>query len=246
MTTTFRGSICTLAAALTMTVALHGQTLNTIFNFEHGKTGYHPIGSLSIDANGNLYGTTQRGGVPDLGVAYELVPPASPGGAWTELVLHSFTGIKGDGSPSAGLVIGPTGSLCGVTNGPSNAGSVFRLTPPAAANAHWRETVLHTFTDSNGDGATPTAAPTLGPHGVRYGATSAGGTTSSGIVYALSPPISKAGPWTEQVLHTFTGGSDGEQPAGPLALGADGTIYGATSYGGGGLGVIFELAPPKT
>ena len=97
MTSTFRNVICTLAATVAIPAASHSQTLNTIFNFERGKTGYHPIGSLAVDANGNLYGTTERGGEPDLGVAYELVPPASLGGAWTQLVLHSFT-ASGKGS----------------------------------------------------------------------------------------------------------------------------------------------------
>jgi uncharacterized repeat protein (TIGR03803 family) len=196
MTSTFRNVICTLAAGLETTAAVRGQTLNTIFNFEHGKTGYHPIGSLSIDANGNLYGTTQRGGVPDLGVAYELVPPASPGGAWTELVLHSFTGVKGDGSPSAGLLIEPTGSLYGVTYGPTNDGSVFRLNPPSAPDPHWRETILHVFTGANGDGEGPESAPVLGPHRVLYGSTRGGGASGDGAVFSLAPPNAVHGPST--------------------------------------------------
>jgi hypothetical protein len=237
MTSTFRSSIWALAAALAISVALQGQTLNTIYNFEHGKTGYHPFSGVTIDPNGNLYGTTVNGGGADLGVAYELVTPVSPDGTWTELVLHSFTSQKGDGEPRAGLLIGPTGDLYGVTgyNEAGGDGTVFELRPPTGTNTHWREAALHAFTDSNGDGAGPETPPLFGPRGEIYGATTVGGADRGGTVYALVPPSARGGAWTEEILCNFPGGN----PAGPLALGADGTIYGAA-------GGIFQLAPPTT
>ena len=44
-----------------------------------------------MDANGNLYGTTFRGGITDCGTVFKLSP--TKWGAWTYTVLHSFNGI---------------------------------------------------------------------------------------------------------------------------------------------------------
>jgi uncharacterized repeat protein (TIGR03803 family) len=239
--------ICIVAAALASRIPLRGQTLNTIYSFGHNELGSQPTCGVTIGPNGELYGTTPHGGATGFGVVYELTPPSSPGGAWTETVLHSFSGQTADGAPSAELLIGKSGVLYGVTgtNAAGDDGTVFQLKPPAGTGTHWRETVLHAFTDSNGDGALPEGVPVFGPHSALYGTTTIGSTNPGGTVYRLVPPTSPGGVWTEQVLHSFTG-YDGETPAGPLALGGDGAIYGATIYGGTGAapGVIFQLAPP--
>jgi hypothetical protein len=53
------------------------------------------MASLAIGTGGVLYGTTSAGAgtcfpYPGCGTVFSLAPPASPGGAWTESVLHSF------------------------------------------------------------------------------------------------------------------------------------------------------------
>jgi uncharacterized repeat protein (TIGR03803 family) len=60
---------------------------------------------------------------------YSLAPPASPGGAWTETILHNFTGADG-ANPYADVVIGSGGVLYGTTyiGGTANLGTVFSLT----------------------------------------------------------------------------------------------------------------------
>jgi uncharacterized repeat protein (TIGR03803 family) len=145
-----------------------------------------------------------------------------------------------------GLLLAPSGKLYGATgiNGAGGYGTVFELKPPAGTGAHWRETTIHTFTDSDGDGAQPQATPIFGPHGVLYGTASEGGTGPSGAVYQLSPPGANGGTWTESVLYDFQGKlGDGVEPIGPLALDG-GTIYGGTEYGGAGAGTVFQLTPP--
>jgi hypothetical protein len=97
-------------AALALSTALDAQTLNTLYTFGNGLGGW-PVGSVVVDSDGGIYGTTARGGGSGFGVAYELVPPASQGDAWTQKVLHSF-GAQ-DGEPSAGLLMGPSGVLYG-------------------------------------------------------------------------------------------------------------------------------------
>ena len=198
--------------------------------------------------NGELYGTTTFGGVSGLGVVYELLPPASSGAAWTQVVLHSFNSNTGDGASTSGLLLGPSGVLYGTTdtNGVGGYGTVFQLKPPTGAGNHWSEAVLHAFTGSNGDGENPAAVPMFGPHSVLYGTTYTGGSTGNGTVYRLIPPSAQGGAWTEQILYSFTGGLGGGGPEGPLARATDGTIYGSTFYGGLFPGVIYQLAPPTS
>jgi uncharacterized repeat protein (TIGR03803 family) len=243
---TLRIGFRALAPLLASALALHGQTLNVLRSFAHNDLGYSPGSGVTIGPNGELYGTTPFGHTPHLGVAYELAPPSSPGGAWTEVALHNFS--ANDGQSIEGLLLGPSGSLYGVTsyNNTSGEGAVFGLRPPAGAGTHWREIILHAFTDSNGDGEQPEATPIFGPGGVLYGTTSNGGSVGDGTVYQLVPPGTQGGAWKEQILYNFLGYTgDGVDPAGPLALGSGGTIYGTTKDGGADtVGTVFRLTPP--
>jgi uncharacterized repeat protein (TIGR03803 family) len=129
-------------------------------------------------------------------------------------------------------------------------GTVFALGPPPTPGGAWTETILHAFGGAvNDDGAHPASNLVLGPNGELYGTTQAGGMTAycgssgCGTVFELLPPSSPGGSWTEVILHSFTGGSDGNSPNG-LTLGLNGTLYGTTATGGdSNLGTIFELAP---
>ena len=245
---TTRRSIRILAAALAISPAIYGQTLNTLYSFSHNELGYQPRTGVTIGPNGQLYGTSLYGGASGLGVAYELLPPASSGAAWTYVVLHSFNSNSGDGPPTSGLLLGSTGVLYGTTgvNNVGGGGTVFQLKPPTGAGNHWSEAVLHAFTGLNGDGYNPEAAPIFGPHKALYGTTYDGGLGVVGAVYRLAPPSAQGGAWTEQVLYSFTGGNGGGAPSGPLALGANGTIFGTTGNGGSDplAGMAFQLAPP--
>lgn len=110
----------------------------------------------------------------------------------------------------------------------------------ASASFAATETVLYAFQGT--DGATPYAAPTLGADGNLYGTTLFGGTAGLGTVYEL---VHGGSGWTEKVLHSFTGGSDGSWAYGGVVLDSKGNIYGGTRSGGGpnGCGVIYELSP---
>jgi uncharacterized repeat protein (TIGR03803 family) len=250
--TNLRICVHAMAAALAVAPAAHSQALNVLHSFQRDKLGYQPQSGVTIGPNGELYGTAPFGGASGLGLVYELLPPRSPGGAWTEVVLHS-SGAN-DGQSSAALLAGHGGALYGVaaTGGANGQGTAFELKPPAGTGTHWRETILHAFANSNGDGLEPEATPALGPHGVLYGTTANGGSAGSGTVYSLSPPSTQGGAWTEEVLYHFPGyAGDGTSPTGQLALAGDGTIYGTTEGGGTGasrtaFGTVFQLTPPTS
>jgi uncharacterized repeat protein (TIGR03803 family) len=94
-----------------------GWTETVLYSFCTGcANGSSPIGSLVIDAEGDLYGTTYAGGSGcggggGCGTLFELSPGA---GGWTETVLYTFSG--GDGAyPIAGLVFDKAGNLYGTT-----------------------------------------------------------------------------------------------------------------------------------
>jgi hypothetical protein len=104
-------------------------TLTVLLNipYEEGHGGPNP-GPLTLGENNTLYGTTGQGGPSKSGTAYVLKPPTTSGGAWTEILLHTFTGS--DGANPTGLEIGSGGVLYGTTElgGAYGTGTVFALT----------------------------------------------------------------------------------------------------------------------
>jgi uncharacterized repeat protein (TIGR03803 family) len=246
------------AAAVTSSGAATASTYKVIHNFELPKG---PLGSLTIDADGNLYGTTQFGGSTactfsfvGCGVVWKLAPNLD--GTWGRLsVLHKFTLTDG-AYPAGGLIFDAAGNLYGTTEaGGSTAcdggcGVVFKLAPNP--DGTWTESVLHSFTGTDGDD--PSAGLIFDAAGNLYGTTFYGGVANSqcpapytcGVVFKLVP--NPDGSWTESVLHRFTG-ADGHGPGGGLIFDAAGNLYGTTLDGGssaacdGGCGVVFKLAP---
>lgn len=159
--------------------------------------------------------------------------------AQTFQILHNFTGFADGSVPEDSVTIDRSGNLYGT----SFQGTAFKL---SRAGSGWVLTTLHTF-GIGSDGARPASGVVFGPDGTLYGTTSAGGSNGVGTVYNLRPPAtvcrSTQCPWTETVLHNFSG-SDGAAPQlGNLVFDAAGNAYGTTSGGGAhGEGVVFELS----
>jgi uncharacterized repeat protein (TIGR03803 family) len=225
--------------------------------------GVTPYGGVAIGAGGVVYGTTFTGGtgtcsIPfdstGCGTVFSLTPPASPGGAWTEQVLYSFSNGTDGRYPVAGVAIGKGGVLYGTTgnggngqNGSCNCGTVFSLTPPATPGGSWTEEVLYNFGTSLNDGSIAGGpnALVIGKGGVLYGTTDRGGTLTWGSVFSLTPPTTPGGSWTESVLYSFENlPTDGAFPQAGLVIGSGGTLYGTTAQGGtSGKGTVFSLEP---
>jgi uncharacterized repeat protein (TIGR03803 family) len=232
-------------------------TEKVLYGFASGTDGANPNGGLVLDSKDDIYGTTFGGGnesVPcgtgGCGTVFELKPPATKGGAWTEKVLHRFKRDTSDGgNPMAGIRLDGLGSLYGATlnGGPGQYGTVFSLEPPSKRGGAWVETVLHGF---NGDqqGAGPAARLIFDAHGVLYGTTAlATNTTAQGNVFRMMPPTQKGGRWGFNVLYTFKGHSDSAYPAADLVFGTGGRIFSTAREGGtgqscqGGCGTVFEV-----
>jgi uncharacterized repeat protein (TIGR03803 family) len=105
--------------------------------------------------------------------------------------------------------------------------------------------VLHSFGGS-ADGIGPSSGVIFDEHGNAYGETLGDGNSSChdgcGLVYELTPEEGVG--WVETILYQFTGGNDGYEPNGGLAINAAGDLYGVTRFGGAsGYGTAFELTP---
>ena len=103
------------------------------------------------------------------------------------------------------------------------------------------EKVLHSFS-GGADGTYPYGGLIFDAAGNLYGTTTSGGTSNTGTVFELTPAA--GGTWTEKVLHSFSGGTDGIHPYAGLIFDAAGNLYGTTDLGGAyGYGTVFELTP---
>jgi uncharacterized repeat protein (TIGR03803 family) len=221
-------------------------TENILHSFT-GSDGANPLGGVVFDSAGNLYGATEEGGDYGYGAVFELSPSAS---GWSETVLYSFNSNGVDPIyPFTGLAIDSAGNLYGtaVDGAAYGGGAVFELTNSGGT---WKESVVHAFNYSGGDGFSPQASLTLDSSGNLYGTTSYGGSgkcTSDGsvigcgIVFKLTPSGSA---WTETILHNFKTGVDGERPEAGVILDASGNLYGTTLFGGTfDDGAVFEIVP---
>jgi uncharacterized repeat protein (TIGR03803 family) len=111
---------------------------SVLLSFDSVSLGFEPVG-LAIGAGGVLYGATSTGGTGcpfGCGIIYKLAPPRSPGGAWHQTTLYSFTGGDDGWGPTSldmsesGILYGTTefGAVQSPTCG-SGCGTVFELRP---------------------------------------------------------------------------------------------------------------------
>lgn len=222
-----------------------GWTETVLHNFKGGaQDGATPHDAVVMDSGGNLYGTTISGGGGQCAGGCGIVLRLSPGAnGWTETVIHRFAGSDG-ANPYSGVVLDATGNLYGTATagGAYGHGTIYELARTGPNT--WTYTVLYSFKGSP-DGATPYAPPVLDSAGNLYGTTYQGGTRNRGTAYELSAPT--GGSWSESVLHSFHGTTDGTDLFEGLVLDAAGNLYGAAETGGlANCGVVFKLSPNGT
>ena len=202
-----------------------------------GADGQYPQGTLVRDGSGNLYGTTPNGGAGTAGTVFKV------GADGTTTVLYSFAATTTtDGrTPYAGVILDNAGNLYGTTvDGGANGGAGAAYSLSAAG----KETLLHSFGGTTGDGLNPYASLLRDSAGNLFGTTraggsyGAGGTRRGGTVFALSPS------GTETILYSFgaAGASDGTSPQASLIMDSAGNLYGTTASGGAhGDGTVFKI-----
>jgi uncharacterized repeat protein (TIGR03803 family) len=221
-------------------MAAQAQTYSVLYGFTGTTDGAHPDAGLIRDSAGNLYGTTQAGGVSGCtGCGFGLVFKLDPAGNLT--VLHTFMNGADGGVPRGGLTRDSAGNLYGTTyTGGASAGAyngvVFKIDSTGSFS------VQYTFT-GGADGGHPTGGVISDSARNLYGTTSNGGGSGCfgsgcGVVFKLDP----AGNFT--VLYTFAGGVDGGNPAAGVIRDSAGNLYSTTpNFGSNGHGLCFKLDP---
>ncbi len=152
-----------------------GWTQTTLYSFGD-EDAPNPFGGVTMDAQGNLYGTT--GGLFSEGEAYELT---QANGNWTVSRRLIFSAYEG---PFDTPTLDAEGNLYGTIAfaGRGGYGEVFKLTPSGSG---WIYTDLGDFDLANG--GDPVGGVILDANGNLYGTTSFGGEYSNGIVWEITP-----------------------------------------------------------
>jgi uncharacterized repeat protein (TIGR03803 family) len=97
-----------------------GTWRETVLRDFTGTDGLVPTAGLVFDSSGKLYGTTSEGGSFGKGAVFELF--LGGGGAWTEIVLHSFNQSSDGGGPNSLLVFDGAGDIFGTTEAGGDTG----------------------------------------------------------------------------------------------------------------------------
>jgi uncharacterized repeat protein (TIGR03803 family) len=190
--------------------------------------------NLTVASDGSLLGTTiqggNAGGDQSLG---GMIFKITTTGAFSRLAVFPGTISSGTPygySPYAAPVEASDGTLYGTTTsgGPSaggnESGTIYKCVP---LGSMCELSLLHPFT--NEDGGYPFAGLTIGTDGILYGATSAGGEYTNGVLFQ----ITIAGAFTQ--LYSFNSSDpsfNGGVAYARLLRESAGTFFG-TTFGGG-------------
>jgi uncharacterized repeat protein (TIGR03803 family) len=207
-------------------------TETVLYAFQGGTDGAYPgyEDKLIFDAAGNLYGTTAGDSTGRInGTVFEL---SHTGSAWTETILHRFTGGQ---QPYAGVTFDAAGNLYGTTpNGGNRAcdngcGTIYEL---VHSGSGWTFQNLYAFADGS-DGGIPIGGLTFDQAGNLYGGTA----LAPGTIYKLTP---SGGSWNFSTVYTFNSGFG---PYDSPTFDAAGNMYGTVFNAIGNSGWVFKLTP---
>jgi uncharacterized repeat protein (TIGR03803 family) len=210
-----------------------------LYNFTGGADGGEPYKGVTLDAQGNLYGTAVTGGGGSCeggcGVVFKLT---NSGGVWTQSVIHTFIGTSDGSGPGSPVSIDQHGNVYGTTptGGAFGMGTVYQLRPTASG---WTIRVIHTFSGGNDGGGGSAGRLLIDSAGNLFGACTVGGVHGFGTIYQLS---FHQGQWQFATLYAFKDQPDGALPYGGLVFDKQGNLYGTTYYAGANdFGTVYKL-----
>ena len=211
-----------------------------LYDFTGGADGGEPYKGVTLDAQGNLYGTAVTGGGGSCeggcGVVFKLT---NSGGTWTQSVIHTFTGGNDGSGPGSPVAIDRLGNVYGTTpTGGANAmGVVYQLR--LDASGQWNLRVIHTFTGGTDGGGGSASRLLIDAARNLYGVCTVGGANGLGTVFEMSP---RQGTWQFATLYAFKDSPDGALPYGGVISDRAGNLYGTTYYAGvHDLGTVYKL-----
>lgn len=211
----------------------------SLYSFQGGSDGCLPQTQMRPGPKaGTLVGATVIGGPQNDGTLFQLT---EKGGSWSESVLYAFKGGR-DGAIPLDITepaSDSASSIYGVAqSGGFGAGVVFQLSRPLHK---WVYRVIYTFGGGN-DGGAPVGLRLDRQTGLLYGTAAGGGDFGQGVVFKLT---NMGRNWSETVLHSFSGGSDGTTPQSrPYIDPQTGVLYGTTLNGGIHNGdVVYAVTP---
>ena len=204
-------------------IARGSNAITTVASFDF-TNGIYPVAGLTLDASGDLFGTTEGGGAHGNGTVFEITK-----GSNAPTILASFDSSVTQSAPTV-LTLDPSGNLYGTTysGGPGGDGTVFEI-----AKGSNSITMLAAFSGANGQ--FPEGGVVRDPAGNLYGATQQGGPNGYGVLFELP---SGATMLTTLAAFTIDTGTDASR----LSIDASGNLFGATQAGGDAFGHVFELA----
>jgi uncharacterized repeat protein (TIGR03803 family) len=143
----------------------------------------NPDASLTLDSQGNLFGTSS-GGLYGWGAVFKMTPGSK--GSWNEIILGSFNRDARQPNnscwyPISNVVFDAQGNLYGTTiyGGIWGNGCAYEI------NSAGELTILHAFGQDH-DGALP-FGNVLFYQGDLYGTTNVGGAYANGTVFKITP-----------------------------------------------------------
>jgi uncharacterized repeat protein (TIGR03803 family) len=183
--TTSHGGAYGYGSVYQLTCRSNNCRISILHDFNSADGAFPSWVALIADSAGDLYGTTENGGVNNTGTVWKLTySPTTK--TFSEQVLYSFGPQQStDGNyPWTGVTMGADGRLYGTTSqgGPNNYGTIFAL----GLNKYgkWKERVLYSFTGLH-DGAQP-GGSLLYLYNRLFGIADGGGTDSTGVVFELA------------------------------------------------------------
>jgi uncharacterized repeat protein (TIGR03803 family) len=206
----------------------NGGNFHPVYSFT-ASTGVLPVGNLTLDTGGIVFGVTELGGPSDSCVVFSYNPATN-----MYNMLHDFGQTENLGWwDQTGPVLLPDGNLYGLgqDGGLYNGGTIYKLNPVTQAYQD-----LFDFDTTGTSGIFPESG-LLYSGGLLYGTSIEAGTYGKGTIFSFDPITDSF-----SALHQFIDSSGSNPATGSLMMASNHTLYGVTKSGGApySAGAIFS------